>query len=60
VYELRTYGFRFVYVIVVIWDINHGFMMLVDHFKSIQGGMDVYMNWALSRVSLIYICVVRF
>ena len=36
----------FVYVMVVILRINHGFVMWADHFKSIQGVTDVYKNWA--------------
>jgi len=47
-------------VIVVILGINHRFMMLVDHFKSILGVMDLYMNWACSRVSLTYMSMVGF
>jgi len=34
--------------------------MLVDHVKAIQGVMDVYMNWAWSRVSLVYMSMVGF
>jgi len=34
--------------------------MLVDHFKSIQGAMDASMNWAWSRISLIYMSMVGF
>jgi len=40
-FESRKCEFELAYIIVIIFGINHGFMMLYDHFKSIQGVMDV-------------------
>jgi len=44
-FESRKCEFELAYVIVVIFGINHVFMILDDHFKSIQGVMNVYMEW---------------
>ena len=30
----------------MIFGINHGFMVLDDHFKLVQGDLDVYMLWS--------------
>jgi len=49
-YESTAYEIKFVYGIIVIFGIKHEFMMLIDHFKPIQGVMDLYMNRAWSRV----------
>ena len=43
-FESRKCEFELAYVIVVIFGINYGFMMLVDHSKSIQGVMNVYVE----------------
>ena len=39
----REFGFKLVYVIIVICGINHGNMKLGDHFKLIHGGLDAYL-----------------
>ena len=44
--ELRELEFELAYVIVVIFSINHGYMMLNAHFKSIQGDLKAHMLWA--------------
>ena len=41
------------YVIVMIFGINHGCKVLDGNFKSIQDGLKVCMLWAKSRVSMI-------
>ena len=46
--ELIKCEFELVYIIVVIFGTKHGYMMLDDHFKSIQGDLDVCMKWAIT------------
>jgi len=58
--ESRKLEIEFVYLIVVIFAMNHGYKMLNDHFKIIWGVINVYLNWAQPRfhdhawVSLIF------
>ena len=42
-FVLRELEFELAYGIFVIFGINHGYMMLNDHFKSIQGDLEAYM-----------------
>jgi len=58
--DARKCELKLACVIVVIFGINHGFMILDDHFCSNQDARSVYMNWAWSRISLIYMSVVGF
>jgi len=45
-FESRKCEFKLADVIVVIFCINHEYMMLNDHFKSLQGDVDVLLKSA--------------
>ena len=43
-FESRELEFKQAYVIVVIFGMNHGYMMLDDHFESNCGYLDAYLD----------------
>ena len=45
-FETRKGKFELAYVIVVIFGINHRFMMLDDHFNLVRDDLEVCMLWA--------------
>ena len=58
--ESRNLEIKFVYLIVVIFGMNHGYEMWDDHFELILGVMDVFLNWPWMRFLWSFMFQVKF